>query len=81
MFFPPMLEEDQEDSNNSFKKYQELRIDYTKFRSQAKNKYDYYNIVEKSVLEMENDDGTKSITVESLHENGMNSEDLHKLVQ
>lgn len=81
MFFPPMLEEDPEDRNHSFKKYKELQSDYAKFRSQANNQYDYYNIVEQSVLEMESDEGTKSITEESLRENGMNSEDLHKLVQ
>lgn len=39
------------------KRYQELRSDYTTLRSKAKNAYDFYNIFEKSVLEMESDDG------------------------
>ena len=36
-------------------KYLELRNDYISLRSKAKNTYDFYNIVEKSVLEMEDD--------------------------
>lgn len=46
----------QEEKDQARKKYQELLNDYTTLRSKAKNPYDYYNIFEKSVLEMEVDD-------------------------
>lgn len=36
-------------------RYKELLQDYRNQRSKAKNAYDFYNILEKSVLEMEDD--------------------------
>jgi hypothetical protein len=73
-FFPPMFsgsqsspgEEDdgqnlsKDEKEQAFKKYQDLRQHYVKMRETAKNAYDFYNIVEKSVLEMEEDDKTKA---------------------
>ena len=67
VFFPPMFgsEEANEGSmskaekENAQKKYEELKNDYIKFRSASKNAYDFYNIVEKSVLEMEGEESSR----------------------
>jgi len=45
-----------EDKLQIHNKYVELKADYLKFRDKAKNSYDYYNLIEKSILEMENDE-------------------------
>jgi hypothetical protein len=51
-----------------------------KFRAKSKNQYDFYNIVEKAVLEMEGEESNR-INEEQLKENGMAREDLQKIVQ
>ena len=65
-FFPPMFGEDlantegttmtKEDKKNVNNKYLELKRDYLTYRDKATNSYDYYNLIEKSVLEMEGDE-------------------------
>jgi len=89
LFYPPMFGE--VDANTSEKnpkkdpiktdciKFSELRKDYNDFRITSKNAYDYYNIIEKSVLEMEGEESTR-ISEEILRENGMNRDDLYKIV-
>lgn len=52
-----------------------MKNDYNEYRNKAKNAYDYYNIVEKSVLEMEGEESNR-ISEEVLKENGMNRDDL-----
>ena len=52
--------------------------------SNSKNAYDFYNFVEKCVLEMEESEGDKSESKnkeESMASLGMVKEDLQKLVQ
>ena len=38
------------------KRYVELKQDYLKFKQKARNEYDFYNLIEKTVLEMEDDE-------------------------
>lgn len=52
-------EEEKDGCTSAFVKYQELKSDYLKFRSKSKNTYDFYNIVEKSVLEMEGEESSR----------------------
>ncbi len=52
-----------------------LKKDYVNFRAKSKNTYDFYNIVEKSVLEMEGEESNR-INEDSLKENGMCRDDL-----
>jgi hypothetical protein len=66
-----------EEKDQAFKKYQDLREHYTAVRSRARNAYDFYNFVEKCVLEMEDDDKSKANTDEAMKEQmGMSKEDL-----
>ena len=66
-----------EEKDQASKKYQDLREHYTKIRSLAKNAYDFYNFIEKCVLEMENDDKIKAISEEMMTEQmGLGKEDL-----
>ena len=61
----------------AFTKYQDLRAHYTKLRAGAKNAYDFYNFIEKCVLEMEDDDKCKANTDEVLKDQmGMTKEDF-----
>ena len=66
-----------EEKDQASKKYQDLREHYTKLRSRAKNANDFYNFIEKCVLEMENDDKTKANTEEvMMQQMGLGKEDL-----
>lgn len=38
------------------RKYKELKTDYLRFKGKAKNEYDFYNLIEKTVLEMEGEE-------------------------
>lgn len=70
-----------EEKDQAFKKYQDLRGHYITMRSRARNAYDFYNFVEKCVLEMEDDDKSKANTDEAIQEQmGMSKDDLQKLV-
>lgn len=60
--------------------YQVLKKDYVNFRAKSKNTYDFYNIVEKAVLEMEGEESNR-INEDQLKENGMCRDDLQKIVQ
>lgn len=88
MFFPPMFGEESKTNNgheeekemdSAHSKYLVLKSDYIKFRAKSKNVYDFYNIVEKSVLEMEGEESNR-ISEELLKDNGMKREDLQKIV-
>lgn len=63
------------EKENSFKKYKDLIIDYNNLRSRSVNGYDFFNLIEKSVLEMEGEE-TNRISDGTLKENGMQREDL-----
>lgn len=66
-FFPPMFGEDGPDKDDNdepcyvdkaatHKKLLELKEDYQHFKSKSKNEYDFFNVVERSILGMENDE-------------------------
>lgn len=69
-FFPPMFGEDglkplTDEEPDPFvdkvithKKFLELKKEYSNFRSKTKNEYDFFNLVERSILGMEDDDDT-----------------------
>lgn len=84
-FFPPMFGEElgeggsREDREAVGIKYRDLKADYLKFRDQARNAYDYYNLIEKSVLEMEGEHNR--ICEEEVRINGMMKEDLMRMCQ
>ena len=67
------------EKEQSYKHYTELKHDYNILRERSLNGYDFYNLIEKSVLEMEGEE-TNRISDEALLENGMKREDLQKLV-
>lgn len=46
-------------SSSTHCKYKVLKNDYIKFRAKSKNTYDFYNIVEKAVLEMEGEESNR----------------------
>ncbi len=91
MFFPPMFSDDpniktenEKDQSHhglsAYKKYLILQKDYAEFREKSKNQYDFYNLVEKSVLEMEGEESNR-FNEEQLKENGITRDDLQKIVQ
>lgn len=49
----------QEEKEQIHKRYEELKKDYLKMRDRAKNAYDFYNLIEKSVLEMEGEESSR----------------------
>jgi hypothetical protein len=70
-FFPPMFGEDGNTSSNSEaepeeawavdkvatnNKFKELRKDYNMCKSKAKNEYDFFNLIERCILGMEDDE-------------------------
>ena len=69
-----------DEKENHHKRYLELKKDYFGFRDKALNAYDFYNLIEKSVLEMEEED-KHTVTEEELRVNGMVKEDMTKLCQ
>jgi hypothetical protein len=60
-------------------KYSCLKSDYISHRDQAKNSYDFYNLIEKSILEMEGEDSNR-ISDSILEDNGLKRAELQKLV-
>lgn len=63
------------EKEQAYKWYQELRSYFNGLREKSTNSYDFYNIIEKSVLEMEGEE-TNRIGDEILKENDMKREDL-----
>jgi hypothetical protein len=88
-FFPPMFGEDGNNSSSNEEaeeaaivdkvatnnKYIELRRDYNKCRDKAKNEYDFFNLVERCILGMEDDEvpgkEKEAISEEELEHNGL----------
>ena len=53
-------------------KYLDLKLDYLKYKSKAKNEYDFYNLIEKTVLEMEGEEPqSQSISDSDAKANGI----------
>jgi hypothetical protein len=73
------------------KKFLELKNDYLRFKSKSKNEYDFFNIVERSILGMEDDEGPSnkrgapqkegSITDKELAETGLARDEMRQIVQ
>lgn len=100
-FFPPMFGEDgtngssveNEDENPyvdkvaTHKKYCELKVDYTRCRSKSKNEYDFFNLVERSILGMEEDEtaeqekSARAVSDKEFKDNGLTRKELQKIVQ
>jgi hypothetical protein len=59
----------------------ELKKNYEVYRERARNGYDYYNMIERSVLEMEGEESKRDSDEEVLGGNGMKREELEKIVQ
>ena len=48
-------------------KYLIVKKEYMRYKKKAKNEYDYYNLIEKSILDMEvDDDKSNEINAEEL---------------
>lgn len=71
LFFPPMFGEEmqvtcdrfsQKDKELARQKYVDLCRDYNLMRAKSTNSYDFYNMVEKSVLEMEGEESSRQVT-------------------
>ena len=58
-------------------------------RSKSKNEYDYFNLLERSILGMEEDETPDNLELKSQRtvseqeylDNGLTKEDMHKIVQ
>mmetsp|Transcript_41605 Transcript_41605/g.63495 ORF Transcript_41605/g.63495 Transcript_41605/m.63495 type:complete len:90 (+) Transcript_41605:2002-2271(+) len=80
-------DEETVDKEATYKKYCELASDYQRCRAKSKNEYDFFNLVERSILGMEEDEvpcqGTeakKAISDEEFRENGLSREEMHQIV-
>ena len=90
-FFPPMFGEEGTGCENlpedekalTHEKYLIVKKEYMKHKKKANNEYDYYNLIEKSILDMEEDDdkSKKGIDEGELKANGITLEELKGLVQ
>ena len=91
-FFPPLFGEplsaqDEEDPSrkqmilDSQLKYKALVACYKRHLNKATNSYDYYNLIEKALLDMEEDSDLKKITQEDLLTNDLNKDELLEMLQ
>ena len=72
----------EEEKKTVFKKYSDLKKDFQIYKDKSANSYDYYNLIEKTVLEMEeSDDNNIKVSDEMIQVNGMKREELSKMVQ
>ena len=96
-FFPPMFGEDGSkpltdeepdpfvDKVITHKKFIELKKEYSSSRSKSKNEYDFFNLVERSILGMEEDDETpdqnsKAVTDKEFEKNGLTRKEMQQSV-
>lgn len=81
-FFPPMygIKDCANAEASEYKltqsKFVELKNDYQNFRNKSKNAYDFFNLVERSVLDMDDDDPKQKITDSEFKENGIKKEEM-----
>ncbi len=81
--------EDQDESNQTVdkvathNKYLELRKDYSKCRTKAKNEYDFFNLIERCILGMDEDEGESKRTISDAEFtlNGLERKDMHTITQ
>ncbi len=62
------------------KKFIELKKDYSCFRGKSKNEYDFFNLVERSILGME-DDETVTVSDKEFEKNGLTRKEMQQIVQ
>jgi hypothetical protein len=48
--------------------------------NKATNAYDYYNLIESALLDMEEDSELKNVTSEDLEKNDLKKEDLYEMI-
>lgn len=85
LFFPPMFGEENKEKDKDHRveekdtsphaKHLDLKKDYVQHRERARNQYDFYNLVEKSVLEMEGEESNR-FNEEQLKDNDISREEL-----
>lgn len=63
------------------KEYCDLKSGYSKCKSKSKNEYDFFNLVERSILGMEEDEtpgeDRKAISDKEFEDNGLTREEMH----
>jgi len=69
-------------------KYCELKDEYMRCRSKSKNEYDFFNLVERSILGMEEDEtpgqdqqSARAVSDKEFEDNGLTRAELHQIVQ
>lgn len=97
-FFPPMFNEEDNSSSKShdednhaqidkvatFNKYQDLTKDYNHCKTKAKNEYDFFNLIERCILGMEDDEtphAQKGISDQEFIDNGLQRADMENITQ
>lgn len=62
-------------------KYIELKKDYNNCKNKAKNEYDFFNLIERCILGMDEDEmeNKKTISDAEFTENGLERKDMHKI--
>jgi len=80
--------EEEEDNNPvdkeaTSKKFLELKHDYNECKAKAKNEYDFFNLVERCILGMEDDETPdhQQISDEEFLANGMDRQEMHTITQ
>jgi len=63
------------------KNYQDLKKNYNSYKNNARSEYDFYNLIEKSILQMEGEESSRTHNEEELKDNGMTKDDLYKICQ
>jgi len=63
-------------------KFQQLKLEYTRCRSKSKNEYDFFNLVERCILGMEDDDTPDSANKMTIQDkefeaNGLARDEMH----
>ena len=97
-FFPPMFGEDGPklmsgddepdpyvDKVATHKKFLELKKEYSGSRGKSKNEYDFFNLVERSILGMEEDEtpdkNSKAVSDKEFEDNGLSRREMQQIVQ
>ena len=94
-FFPPMFGEDgpkstSEDEPENFvdkvathNKFLELKKEYSSCKAKSKNEYDFFNLVERSILGMEEDETVekKAVSDKEFEDNGLSRTEMQQIVQ
>ena len=94
-FFPPMFGEDGNTSGSNEEneeaavvdkvatsnKYKELRQEYNRCRDKSKNEYDFFNLVEKLILGMEDDEVSQKDRIDETEFSkiGLDQKDMHTI--